>query len=685
MRSLPVLGFTIPAVLIAALGAAVPVAAAKSPTHNNSAQDEARILHALNRLTFGPRPGDIAAVRKMGLHAWIEQQLHPETIDDSALGSRLAQYPIMHMDVADMLRELPPPPIIRQVINGKYPMPQSGPLSAVYATQVAEIELRQQGRAEKAAETAARQQGMQNTSVAEATAQTTQSGDAESDMRRKKLFADLQATGVVNLAPEARMQKILAMQPVERVNFFHGLNADERRALYQGLTPQQVQTVAAMRNPVRVVASQLEAAKMLRVVESNRQLQQVMDDFWMNHFNVDIRKSPLMAYYLTEYERRVIAPNALGNFESLLIATAESPAMMLYLDNSSSVGPHSVAAAQFERRNSMAPPDKRRPAPGINENYGRELMELHTLGVNGGYTQQDVIEVAKAFTGWGIQNPAQGGGFVYNPRRHEPGPKHILGHTIQENGQQEGLEVLHMLASSPATAHHISMELAERFVSGNPPRPLVDRMAKTFLKTHGDIRQVLGTMFNSPEFWAKDTLNAKVKTPLEFVASAARASSSQVIYPLALAIAVRRLGMPLYNCQPPTGYSPESDAWVSSGSLVERMNFSMAFAGNHLPGVTNDWDALIGGNAAEMTPSEKEAALEEILLPGQISAHTHDAIMKDLVDNAGVNAPHPFPLGGLAQGYLAPVTLDITAQPPTDRSAALMAGLLLGSPEFQSR
>ncbi len=693
--------FTLPTVAFAVSpGAAMQPARTPHSSHAaRQIEGDARIVHALNRLTFGPRPGDITAVKSMGVETWIDRQLRPEQIDDSALDAKLKDYPAMQMSVKDLIQQLPPRPVIRRAINGRYTIPQDQPARAIYQTQVALIEMREQARARKQADQNSSPSLMPGSTSSDANPLAAQQGtrvprtEPGMDAKEKQVLADLQATSIVNLSPEQRMTRLLAMQPLERISFYRDLSPEDRIAFVDGLTPQQVQTFSAMINPVRTVASQLEATKMLRVIDSKRELQQVMIDFWLNHFNVDIRKSPLMAYYLTQYESQVLEPHVLGNFEDLLVATARSPAMLLYLDNASSVGPHSQAAMRAERVNAAASMQKKRPAPGLNENYGRELMELQTVGVNGGYTQQDVIEVAKAFSGWTIEKPLQGGGFTFNPARHEPGTKVVLGHTIQEHGEDEGLEVLHILATSPATAHHISEELAERFVSDHPPQALVDRMARTFLATHGDIRQVLRTMFFSSEFWSRDTLNSKVKTPLEFVASAARASNTQVERPVVLALAVARLGMPLYDCQPPTGYSMNADAWVSSGSLVERMNFAMAFADNRLPHVTNHWDALIGGDVANMEAAQKAAHLERLLLHGDISPSTHDAVMKELVDASTQTPQGPFLLGrGAARGYIVPV--DQPMQTPAaspkqpllhDREAATAAGLLIGSPDFQSR
>ncbi len=319
----------------------------------------------------------------------------------------------------------------------------------------------------------------------------------------------------------------------------------------QGLSPQQREIFAAMQNSTRMVGIEEMQTRLIRDIYSERQLEAVMTDFWLNHFNVYVRKNQNEPYLIPSYERDVIRPHALGKFEDLLVATAKSPAMLMYLDNWQSIGPDSQAAKNAGRFAGMQrpglargpfggrPPLAQNPQAnqqaraalkdrGLNENYGRELMELHTLGVNGGYTQKDVTEVAKVFTGWTIDQPFRGGTFQFDERRHEPGSKTVLGQTIKENGMNEGLEVLHMLATSPATANFISTKLAVRFVSDDPPPALVDRMAQSFLASDGDIKTVLRTMFESPEFWAPAAQRAKVKTPLEFVVSAVRASGATV-------------------------------------------------------------------------------------------------------------------------------------------------------------
>src|SRR5208283_779243 len=358
---------------------------------------------------------------------------------------------------------------------------------------------------------------------------------------------------------------------------------------------------------------------------------------------------------LTSYERDTIRPHVLGKFEDLLVATAKSPAMLFYLDNWLSVGPDSdialgVAPHPRNRRGYGPGPQNRRPgkgrqASGLNENYGRELMELHTLSVNGGYSQKDVTEVAKVFTGWTIEQPIKGGDFRFEPRMHEPGDKIVLGHRIKQNGEKEGLEVLHLLAHNPQTAHFLSQKLAMRFVSDDPPAALVDRMTKTFLKKDGDIREVLRTMFKSPEFWSPEAYRAKVKTPLEFVVSAVRASGAEVEDARPLVGTLNNMGMMPYGMMPPTGYSMKADVWVNSSALLARMNFALGLAAGKIRGVKVDAVSLSSPSGSNATGSgtspEKDAPadpqqalvnLENSLLSGDVSRQTHDTISKQLED-----------------------------------------------------
>jgi uncharacterized protein (DUF1800 family) len=288
----------------------------------------------------------------------------------------------------------------------------------------------------------------------------------------------------------------------------------------------------------------------------------------------------------------VIAPHALGKFKDLVTATAKSPAMLFYLDNFLSADPlaaqrlaeQRAARRQTRRRSGRSPENpqatKKKQGRGLNENYGRELMELHTLGVDGGYTQKDVSEVARAFTGWTIEKPRENPQFKFDERIHDPDPKMVLGKKIHAGGMKDGEQVIELLARHPSTARFISTKLARRFVSDNPPPALVARMADAFRKTDGDIREVLGAMIYSPEFWSRNAYRAKIKTPFEFVASTVRALGTDVDTAMPLVQWVSRIGEPLYQCQPPTGYSDRAEAWVNAGALLNRLNFSLALAGN---------------------------------------------------------------------------------------------------------
>jgi uncharacterized protein (DUF1800 family) len=341
----------------------------------------------------------------------------------------------------------------------------------------------------------------------------------------------------------------------------------------QRLSDADVEARLALINQSDMPVVDLQQQKIIRAVYSNRQLQEVLVDFWFNHFNVDARKGA-DRLLLTSYERDVIRPRVFGKFRDLLEATAKSPAMLFYLDNWMSAGPDGPRV-----RSPKAP-------RGLNENYGRELMELHTLGVDGGYTQKDVTEVARAFTGWTIERPRQVGDFKFEPRLHDEGQKIVLGHVIRASGIWDGEEVLDILARHPSTATFIATKLVRRFVSDTPPPALVDRVAARFRQTDGDLREVVRTILTSPEFLAPETYHAKVKTPLEFVVSAVRATGADIRDARPLVQQVAQLGMPLYQCQPPTGYKDTADAWVNTGALVGRMNFGLALAANRIRGVT---------------------------------------------------------------------------------------------------
>jgi len=746
---------------------------------------ESRALHALDRLTFGPRPGDVAAVEAMGLSTWFEMQLNPSRIDDSALDARLAQFPAMQLPQAQLMMRYPSQQMIRQMEQRDAIIPSDAVEHAIYADQLEFYKLQKARQAEGAATagnppaadtisgdamapttTAAPIVRRPRREAAQDTASTPPAGSGDmapapdfeamaasgngtasqsvamlpkdqiSDPNQapaehvEQLFQDLEAVKIINLPADERMRKVIAMAPKDFVAFRQSLSAAELAQFAQGLSPQQREIFAAMQNSTRMVGAEEMQSRLIRDIYSDRQLEAVMTDFWLNQFNVYVRKNQNEPYLIPAYERDVIRPHALGKFEDLLVATAESPAMLMYLDNWQSIGPNSMAARNAGRFAGQARPGQGRGPfggrptvaqnpqvqaalkdRGLNENYGRELMELHTLGVNGGYTQADVTQVAKVFTGWTIDQPFRAGGFQFDERRHEPGSKTVLGQTIKENGMNEGLQVLHMLANSPATAHFISNKLAIRFVSDNPSPALVDQMAQAFLGSGGDIKAVLRTMFESPEFWAPTTERAKVKTPLEFVVSAVRASGATVNNAQTLVQSLDRMGMPLYGMQTPNGYSWMSEPWVSTGELVTRMNFALVLCSDRLPGVRTDWNKLLGergglgktvaadgpmAGGAEPEVVTKEKKLELLLLGQPLSEKTRTAVLEHADDSsvtiqaarefqAGGKGGGPGAMGGVYDPALAAIGVGQRNAPLDDRQAAVMAGLLLGSPEFQKR
>ncbi|MGB6776784.1 MAG: DUF1800 domain-containing protein [Terriglobales bacterium] len=641
-----------------------------------------RAVHALNRLTFGPRPGDVERVTEIGVDKWIELQLHPDKIDDSALEARLAPFRTLSMGTKEIVENFPPEQIIKQIADGKASMPRDSTKRAVYEAQLQRYEDKQERKQQAVSSgsaTVTSASETQGSAVANKDGGTSDDSNKPVDpdqmqRREKRRLANLKTQELLDLSADERMKEILQMSPEEQraLASTKGAKAD---ALTDGMSPKQKETVMALNNPQQVVVNELMQAKLLRAIYSERQLDEVMTDFWFNHFNVFINKGA-DRYLLTSYERDAIRPHVLGKFEDLLMATAKSPAMLFYLDNWLSVGPDSeIALGIAPHRYGYGPrPQKRgkgKQASGLNENYGRELMELHTLSVNGGYSQKDVTEVAKVFTGWTLEQPKKGGDFHFEPRMHEPGDKIVLGHRIKSNGEQEGLEVLHLLAHNPKTAHFISQKLAMRFVSDDPPPALVDRMTQTFLKKDGDIREVLRTMFKSPEFWSPDAYRAKVKTPLEFVVSAVRASGAEVDDTRALVGTLNNMGMALYGMQPPTGYSMKADTWVNSSALLGRMNFALGLASGKIKGVKVDAAGLTAEPAASAPgeaptdPHQALAMLENSLLSGDISKQTHDTISKQLDDPT-----------------ISQRKLDDPKRPP---NIAAITGLLLGSPEFQRR
>jgi uncharacterized protein (DUF1800 family) len=513
--------------LLGALG--LPIAGAGIGAQGNpripESPDDKTIVHVLNRIGYGPLPGDIERVREAGLVKYIELQLHPERISNAVVDGRLASFETLRKSTRELAQDYFVPALM----------------------------LRRRGQPQQA-----REPGM-----------------SEQEMARK-----------------------------------------ER-------SPEQLQAMRAE----RLVLAELSQQRIIRAVHSERQLEEVMVDFWFNHFNVFAGKGPTRLY-LTEYERDVIRPHALGKFRDLLGATAHSPAMLFYLDNWQSAAPTSNRSprrrGQSLRRDNMFRDgvEQNRPSRGLNENYARELMELHTVGVDGGYTQKDVQEVARAFTGWTIDMPRQGGAFKFEPRIHDDGEKVVLSHRIKGGGgKKDGEQVLDILAAHPSTARFIATKLTRRFVADVPPPALVDRAAARFRETRGDIREVVRTIITSPEFFAANAYRAKVKSPYEFVVSATRAANVEVASALPLVQALRELGMPLYFCQPPTGYPDRADAWVNTGALLNRMNFAVALTEGRLRGVTRT-------PRFEMSASPARDALFRAALAGDVSESTRATVAK---------------------------------------------------------
>jgi uncharacterized protein (DUF1800 family) len=332
-------------------------------------------------------------------------------------------------------------------------------------------------------------------------------------------------------------------------------------------------------NTPRFVILELQQARLLRAVYSQRQLYELMVDFWTNHFNIFAAKGA-DRWLTTAYERDTIRPRALGRFRDLLLATAQSPAMLFYLDNWLSVSPDGRMPANARRR-------------GLNENYAREIMELHTLGVDGGYSQQDVREVARCFTGWTLVRPRGDPEFRFEPRLHDQGAKTVLGTRIAAGGGiEDGMKVIDLLARHPSTARFIATKLSRRFVADDPPSSLVNRVAESFRRSDGDIRTMIRTIAESPEFYSPEAYRAKVKKPLEYVASALRVTNAETQVTHQLLRYLGRMGEPLFLAQPPTGYPDVGASWISPDMLLTRMNFAADLVANRIDGARVQSTAL---------------------------------------------------------------------------------------------
>ena len=587
-------------ILVAAALGPASVFAQAPLDHRELAADQ-QIIHALNRLTFGARPGDVQNVRSVGLDKWVDQQLHPERIDNASLDRFVARYSILKQDQNVLLREF---------------------------------------------------------------------NEAQRDRRLARREAD-------DTASRPSRQESMEMQQI----------AQKRRR----------------------VMGELQSARVARAVASNRQLEEVMTDFWLNHFNIYGQKGPPQAFYLAEYERDVIRPRVFGKFRDLLESVAKSPAMLFYLDNARSMADTSrPRLASVERmrgpgRRQMG--QRRQPDPemrqrlnqlrngGLNENYGRELLELHTLGVDGGYTQQDVINVARALTGWTIRPAAAGGGFIFRPEMHDAGEKIVLGRKLKANrGIEDGEDVLDIVARHPSTAKYIATKLARRFISDNPPQAVIDRAAAVFTRTDGDIREVVRSIITSNEFYSQKAFRSKVKSPFEVVVSALRAMNAQPDSTPRTAQAIAYLGQPIYGHQAPNGWPETGEAWMNTGAILNRINFGMAAAANRIPGA--DIRSIPGIDSLRSASRQKQVdAVVTVLLSGSASADTRAVLMSGenpllatAKDSPEVMAPQPDavePMDPQMRPRANPFGRQTGAVQLT--GIAQVVGLALGSPEFQRR
>ncbi len=549
-----------------------------------------QVWQVLNRLAFGPRPGDVARVRQMGIDQWIAWQLTPEAIPDTAPDRVLAAFTAYERNPAELARD--------------YPRPE-------------------------------------------------------------RIFAERRKRG------------------------------DTSRVL----SPPDSAVYKEERQRVNRIGAELVAAKLARAELTDRQLLDVMTDFWENHFNVDIRKGAPERYFLPDYDRTVIRAHALGRFRDLLGAVAHSPAMLYYLDNWESVAdssrPTLGPAGGARRYRSLAAatagmrPAAPRPRRGLNENYGRELLELHTLGVDGGYTQEDVINVARAFTGWSIarrQNAPDGeepATFVFRPGAHDAGPKVVLGHALPAGrGIEDGEDVLDLLADHPATARFIALKLAQRFVSDTPPPSLVARAADTFMRTGGDIRQVLWTIATLREFFASAAYRAKVKSPFEVVVSALRAVNAAPDTTPRTAQIVARLGEPLFQHQAPNGYPETGESWMNTGAILNRINFGLAVAANRIPGAALErWPP-----EATLTTAPRAVQVDSVvavLLGGNVSPEMRAVLLSGthpMLAAAGSRAS-----AGTEQMADSTGSPELALRSGGPQGLAQVVGLALGAPEFQRR
>lgn len=639
------------AVVLAALAAPVAGIRAGTISDKKSLNQNQKALHVLNRLGFGARPGDVEKVKAMGVQKYIEQQLNPASIDDAAAEKKVANLEVFKMSTAEVFAKYPNPGALLRMLEG--------------------------GKAN-------------------------QNPDEMTDKQRQERQAKLREYYVkYDLRPANQLQP------------------------------------------------QITANRVLRAVYSERQLQEVMVDFWQNHFNVFAGKAAVR-WYIPSYERDVLRKNALGNFRDLIVGTAQHPAMLFFLDNFESVAPNAQPAnrrpgrlqqqlaagnltparrerikerqgltdAQLDQRIARAKNaqqnQQNRARRGLNENYARELMELHTMGVDSGYTQKDIVEVARAFTGWTIADPRgyrraagamiqgteeqrlarlqrqagvpddiESGEFYFNEGWHDREPKTVLGQKVSEGGVKDGLKVIDILVKHPSTAKFIARKLAVKFVSDNPSNDLVDRIAKAFSKSNGDIKTTLRAIFTADEFFAPATYRAKIKTPFELAVSAIRTIGADTNSSPAVMAMLNKLGEVPYGYQAPTGYPDTAEDWVNTGALLERLNFAVALAGNQIPGTRVDLKRFEAPDKTSIMNKTIAAVLDN-----DVSPTTRATLLKQ------VEQPLPEAKAGSEVEDDVEEVPNMRQQGGRNRQVRLLApsgnpdvfkvvSLVLGTPEFQ--
>jgi uncharacterized protein (DUF1800 family) len=628
-----------------------------------------QIVQALNRLTFGPRPGDIDEVRRIGLAKWIEEQLHPDQVaENPVLEQRLAPLKTLGMSVSEIVSQTSPDMTMGMMTMVEGPFAVINKLPQSVRSKVMNGTAEERTAALDAMDPELRLKvlgGLPENVVeytpkykdeAEKARKQVQEERRAQNRKRFPQLPDLLSPDEIADVRSGEKDRVVAVvnktDPNKRIDVV-GMLPPKSQAWF----PEYRREALRKRAPRLVASGELKEARLDRAVYSNRQLQELLVDYWFNHFNVDSTKNVGMGQNLGEmligsYERDAIRPHVLGHFKDLLLATARHPAMLYYLDNWESVAPDSFEVGPFAPRrgvlngvpNSILPNGLQRLSHGLNENYGREVMELHTLGVKGGYTQADVIAVARCFTGWTVRTP-ENPEFVFAPFMHDFGAKTVLGHKIAAGGgEEDGLKVIDILAHHPSTAKFVSLGLARHFVADNPPQALVDRMAQTFWKTDGDLRAVMETLLRSPEFLSEGAWEARVKSPLEMAASTIRAMGGEMTDAWATVQRVSDMGEALYAKMEPTGYPDVAETWLGATAVIARMNFAAAIAAGDVPGVTVDpsrWQGM------------DQASIAKALLGHEASKQMLDALA------AGLEGKNPSPV--------------------------VVASLVLGSPDFERR